>query len=159
METVEKQFENFTITILKINKLVHKIKMLVVRKFGLKAIHVMCMYYLNEHPEGITEAELVKLTLEDKAAISRAVAALDEKGYILFNKGYTTTITLTESGKVLADYINEQADFAVDAAKMSITEEERAQFYDGLRSIADKLQDHFDNLIVKNNMDIPDEDN
>ena len=68
---MEKIFEHFTISILKLNKLVQKIKQYEMQEYDLKAIHVMCGYYLNEHPEGLTSSELVKLTLEDKAAISR----------------------------------------------------------------------------------------
>ena len=79
---MDKIFEHFTITILKLNKLVQKIKLYEMQEYGLKAIHVMCGYYLMENPDGLTASELVKLTLEDKAAISRALKTLQEKGFV-----------------------------------------------------------------------------
>ena len=39
---MEKIFENFTINILKLNKLVNRIKQYEMKEFGLRAIHVMC---------------------------------------------------------------------------------------------------------------------
>ena len=41
---MEKIFENFTVNILKLNKLVNKIKQFEMEEYGLKAIHVMCGY-------------------------------------------------------------------------------------------------------------------
>ena len=66
-------FERFTMTILTMSKLVQKIKSLEMHKFGLKAVHVMCLYHLRARPEGLTASELCRRTLDDKAAISRAV--------------------------------------------------------------------------------------
>ena len=54
---MEKVFEHFTITILKLNKLVQRIKQFESNKYGLKSIHIMCGYYLNEHPDGLTAGE------------------------------------------------------------------------------------------------------
>ena len=51
---MDKIFEHFTITILKLNKLVQKIKIYEMQEYGLKAIHVMCGYYLMENPDGLT---------------------------------------------------------------------------------------------------------
>ena len=69
-------FERFTTAILKLNKLVQRIKVHEMKKFGLKSVHVMCLYYLNSRPRGITAGELARMTLEDKAAISRALAEM-----------------------------------------------------------------------------------
>jgi DNA-binding MarR family transcriptional regulator len=143
---MKKRFENFTGSILRINKLVHKIKTVTVKKYGLKTIHVMCLHYLNQSPEGLSEVELVKLTLEDKAAISRAVAQLQEEGYVTFDKGYNTTITLTPVGRAMADYIDEQAVRAVRASGMDFTDEERDHFYQSLNAIGDKLETYYDFL-------------
>ena len=37
---------------------------------------------LRQHPEGLTAAELAERSLEDKAAVSRAVARLEELGLV-----------------------------------------------------------------------------
>ena len=62
---MEKIFENFTVNILKLNKLVNKIKQFEMEEYGLKAIHVMCGYYLYENPNGLTASELAKLAIEE----------------------------------------------------------------------------------------------
>lgn len=78
---MERTFEQFTLLVLKINKLIQRIKTFEIRGYGLKAVHVLCVYFLNENPQGLTAAEIVKLTVEDKAAISRALAELKSKGF------------------------------------------------------------------------------
>lgn len=145
---MEKIFENFTITILKLNKLVQKIKIYEMEEYGLKAIHVMCGYYLNCHPEGLTATELSKLTLEDKAAISRALVQLRDKGYVKYDpKKYNAVILLTEEGKKVADYITDKSNRAVDAGSAVLSEEERVFFYKSLESIAKNLETYYDGLI------------
>lgn len=145
---MEKRFENFTITILKLNKLVQKIKLYEMEEYGLKAIHVMCIYYLDEHRQGLTAGELVKLTLEDKAAISRALRLLREKGYVQYDTNrYNAAILLTLKGEQVAAFIRERAEKAVDAAGGSLSEEERSLFYRSISSIAERLKAYYDGLI------------
>ena len=147
---MEKIFENFTITILKLNKLVHKIKNFEMHEYGLKTIHVMCVYYLNNNPEGLTASELTKLTLEDKAAISRALKVLQEKGYASYDPNkYNAEIRLTEEGKKLALIISEKADSAVSAGSYDFTDEQRNSFYVELKTIADNLEKYYNSLILR----------
>ena len=144
---MEKIFENFTITILRLNKLVHKIKNFEMQEYGLKTIHVMCVYYLNCHADGITASELTKLTLEDKAAISRALKLLQEKGYASYDPNkYNAEIRLTDEGKKLADFISQKADRAVSAGSYDFTEEQRNSFYTQLLTIADNLENYYNGL-------------
>ena len=112
---MEDLFERFTVSILRLNKLVQRIKIYEIKKFGLKSIHVMCLYYLNCHPEGLTASELVKLTLEDKAAISRALATMREEGYAEYDSAtHNADVRLTPKGKQLAEYIVGRAAAAFD---------------------------------------------
>ncbi len=62
---MEDLFAKFTISILKLNKIVQKIKTYEMKKFGLSSVHVMCLYALNYRREGLTSSELVNTTLED----------------------------------------------------------------------------------------------
>ena len=145
---MENIFENFTINILKLNKLVQKIKNLEMQEYGLKTIHVMCVYYLNNHPEGLTASELTKFTLEDKAAISRALKVLQEKGYASYDPNkYNSVIRLTDSGKEFAGVISQKADRAVSAGSYDFTESERKSFYKQLDTIADNLVNYYNNLL------------
>ncbi len=141
---MEKIFENFTVTVMKLNKLVNKIKLHEMKEYGLKAVHVMVIYYLNENPQGLRAAELVKLTLEDKAAVSRGLALLGEKGYVSYDPDkYNAVITLTEDGKKLAEFITDRSEKAVNAGMVVLSEEERLQFYKSLHCIADNLKVYY----------------
>lgn len=141
---MEKVFENFAATIMKLNKLIQRIKQYEMRDYGLKAIHVMCVYHLNEHPEGLTSSELVKLTLEDKGAISRALASLQEKDYVVYDKSkYNTPVKLTEAGKELAKVIVDRSAKAVEAGSADMPEEQRVMFYKFLGETADRLTDYY----------------
>lgn len=144
---MENIFENFTITILKLNKLVQKIKNYEMREYGLKTIHVMCGYYLNSHPEGLTASELTKLTLEDKAAISRALKTLQEKGFISYDPNkYNAEIRLTDAGKEFASAIGKKAEKAVRAGSYDFTDEQRNSFYRELDTIANNLENYYNSL-------------
>lgn len=144
---MERIFENFTITVLKLNKLVNKIKTHEMRGYGLKAIHVMCIYYINGHPDGMTAAELAKLTLEDKAAISRGLALLRSKGYVTYDPDrYNAEIRLTENGRRLAEFITEKSEAAVCAGSAEFTDEQRETFYGSLQTIADNLKAYYEKI-------------
>ena len=146
---MENIFENFTITILKLNKLVQKIKNFEMQEYGLKTIHVMCIYYLNIHPEGLTASELTRLTLEDKAAISRALKVLQEKGYASYDQyKYNAEIRLTDGGKEFASIICQKADRAVSAGSYDFTEEQRTSFYRQLKAIAENLEKYYSGLLL-----------
>lgn len=141
------RFENFTITILKLNKLVNKIKLYEMKGYGLRAVHVMCLYYLNENCEGLTASELGKLTLEDKAAISRALALLREKELVTYDPNkYNERVKLTEGGVSAALFILEKAERAVNAAGGTLSEEERENFYRSLGTIARRLESYYASL-------------
>ena len=147
---MEKIFEQFTVAILKFNKLVQKIKTYEMEEFGLKAIHVMCGYYLSEHPEGLTASELSKLTLEDKAAISRALIAMRKKGLVAYDpKTYNAEIVLTDEGRRFAAAVGEKAARAVEAGSANQTDEERIEFYKKLGAIVDNLTEYYYGNLTK----------
>ena len=147
---MEDLFERFTVSILRLNKLVQRIKIYEIKKFGLKSIHVMCLYYLNCHPEGLTASELVKLTLEDKAAISRALATMREQGYAEYDSAtHNADVRLTPKGKQLAEYIVGRAAAAVSAGSADFSAEQREFFYKSLVTISDNLEQYYNELTKK----------
>ena len=148
---MEDLFVDFTVSILTLNKLVQKIKTYEIEKLGLKPVHVMCGYYLNKNPQGLTAKELVELTLEDKAAISRAVKIMQENGFVQYDSNSrNAVIKLTDKGKEIASHICKRADEAVSAGSIQFTEEERNFFYKSLGAIVDNLKNYYKDL-VKNN--------
>lgn len=140
------RFMDFTLTVLKLNKLVQKIKLLEVSDYGLKSIHVMSLYCILTY-ENITAGELSRLTLEDKGAISRALNYLRVKGYLEHDfKKYGSPLRLTEEGKKIAEYVCKRADCAVDGVGKGIADEERAVLYETLSRISDNIEAYYEEL-------------
>lgn len=145
---MNERFENFTFGIIKLYKLVQKIKLMEMREYDLKAVHVMCIYNLYTHGKMIA-SELSKQTLEDKAAISRALKLLSVKKYVTYNSdSYNSPIELTELGVTVAEAIVEKAQKAVDAAGGTFSDEQRATFYQCLETISEKLEEYCKNMAV-----------
>ena len=78
---MEDRFETFTILISRINRSIRKIKNQEMADWGLKSIHVSCLYYLRSQGS-LTAAELCERCEEDKAAVSRAIDHLKSEGFI-----------------------------------------------------------------------------
>ena len=76
------RFEEFVTGITECHRYIQRIKSMEMTELGLKGNHVMCLYYLARSPEGLTAAQLCALCCEDKAAISRTLAELENKGYL-----------------------------------------------------------------------------
>lgn len=148
---MEDLFVDFTVSILTLNKLVQKIKTFEMEKYGLKSVHVMCIYYLNKSAQGLTAKELGEMTLEDKAAISRAVKIMYEKDIVRYDfNSRNAPVSLTDKGKEIAANICNRVDKAVMAGSIDFTEDERIFFYKSLGTIVDKLKNYYKDL-VKNN--------
>ncbi|MCM1194536.1 MAG: hypothetical protein NC099_00320 [Corallococcus sp.] len=144
---MENRFESFTITVLKINKLIHKIKQREMYEYDLKAIHVMCLYFLNERKTGYTASELMRLTCEDKAAISRALKLLRDKSLADYDPdSYNAPVKLTQRGSAVAQEIILKIDKAVNAVSAEFTDFERKFFYESLNAIADNLSRYYKEL-------------
>jgi DNA-binding MarR family transcriptional regulator len=147
LEKMDKRFENFTISVLKLYKLIQKIKLFEMKEYGLKAIHVMCIYYISQGEGNITAGELTKFSLEDKAAISRALALLRDNGYVTYDSTkYSSPIILTDEGKKIAEHVAEAAKSAVNAGGRELTDEQRTVFYYALDSIAKNLDKYYREL-------------
>lgn len=135
---MKERFENFTSIVYRINKDINKIKSRAMERFGLKSIHVMCLFYISHH-ETVTNSMLVKLTGEDKAAISRALAVLEENEYVKCDTKYKSPIILLEKGKEVASYIDYYSEKAVSFAGDFLSPEERQMLYDMLFKICVNL--------------------
>ncbi len=135
------RFQSFVTGITICYKYIQRIKNAEMTEFGLKGTHVMCVFFLHHNPEGLTAAELCQLCAEDKAAISRTLSTLQEKGYIQSGeKRYRAKITLTEKGLLLAKQVDEVIEQWVGFGGDGLQEEERENFYHALELIADNLK-------------------
>jgi len=139
------RFDQFVTGITTCYKYIQRIKSAEMTEFGLKGAHVMCLYYLHRNPEGLTAAQLCTLCAEDKAAISRTVHELREKGYIgAEDKSYRTRLTLTESGRAVAEQFDTLIASWVTAGGDGLSAEERDAFYRALSLISQNLRQNFE---------------
>lgn len=138
------RFELFCTTINQIHRNLQRIKLKEMEEFGLKGIHVMCLFELNHNPGGLTLTQLSSLCGEDKAAISRAVSELTKRKLVTSNaeKKYRSLITLTQEGQCMADKIDKKAEAAVIAGSGNLTPDQRNALYEMLTYISDNL-DHY----------------
>ena len=136
-----RRFEDFVTGITVCYKYIQRIKSAEMTEFGLKGTHVMCLFFLHRHPEGLTAAQLCQLCAEDKAAISRTLSVLQEKGFILVGeKKYRAVLHLTDAGEAVACQVDSLIERWVDCGGEGLAEEERAVFYSALAHIADNLR-------------------
>lgn len=141
------RFENLTSGVSRIYKGIQRIKRQKMTELGLKGTQVMCIHYLSGYPDGITAAELSRICTEDKAAMSRTLAELEELNLIQYltdnvsEKKYRTPAKLTPKGNAYAEQINHLILQAVEKCGQDISEEEREVFYRVLFRIAENMED------------------
>lgn len=151
---MDDRFEKLTTGVARIYKSVQKIKKQQMTALGLKGTHVMCIYFLTTHKDGLTASDLCQLCQENKAGISRILSDLEHCGYICYTassdaKKYRAKAVLTKDGQICASKVTSRIEEAVAKASQNITEEERAVFYRTLFTIADNLQNVCEDLDTK----------
>ena len=139
------RFEAFTTYITKVYKSIQKIKLSETESMGLKANHVMYMYYLGKNEEGLTPTELCKLCIEDKAAVSRIIADLTKKGFVKpaqvdSQRKYRTKFILTKEGIDMNKRINDTISIAVSKASNGLSDEDRETFYRVFSYVTNNLE-------------------
>lgn len=149
---MEERFEAFVGLVTQIYKSIQKLKSMEMTEQGLKGNHTMCLYNLGRRPGGLTAAELASLCDEDKAAISRTLSDLVEKGYVHYDapagaKKYRAKVLLTPKGMETARFIEARAQSLVEQGGGGLTEASRASLYASLGRIAQNLQA----LLAENN--------
>ena len=131
-----KRFEEFVSLINTAYKGLQKIKSYEVEGLGLKGSHVMCLFYLGQYDEGLTSGELCDKCREDKAAVSRNLKFLQEKGYVTVsddeNKKYKLKNILTDKGRNAYETLVALIVSCVDKFGTGLTEKERTTFYKAL---------------------------
>lgn len=136
------RFEQFTLMLARINRYVHIIEDMEMRKFGLKRGSVHCLLVLSMHPEGLTAAQLSHYCETDKAAISRLATHLKQEGLIHRNgeQNYRAPLVLSERGLQIAGTVRQKVLWAVSKAGEGLTEEERTILYKSFDIVAENLK-------------------
>ena len=136
------RFDAFVSGITSCYKYIQRIKSMEMTEFGLKGTHDMCHYNLSQNPAGLTASQLCGLCAEDKAAISRTVSELKNRGYIttLSQKAYRAMLTLTAAGHEVARKFDLLIEGWVSTGGNGLTDEERCDFYKTLSAITENLR-------------------
>ena len=144
---MEGRFETFTVLIGKISRNIKRLKTCQMAQLDLKGPHVSCLYYLYSSGP-LTAAELCDRCEEDKAAISRSLEFLEQKGYLVCQREktrkYKTPLVLTTKGQQAGREVSERVEQMLAQASQGLTEEERQIMYRALEKISsnlDKLTD------------------
>ena len=138
------RFEQFSFTISNIYRSIQKIEREEMDRYGLKGVYAQYLVALKRFPQGLTAAMLCEICDLDKAAVSRAVAEMVQKGLVERDasnpSGYRAKIFLTDAGKDAAEYVNRRAQQAVEAAGCDLNDADRKVLYAALESISARLQ-------------------
>lgn len=140
---MEERFDRFTSAIAGIYQDIRKIKLAEMEHYDLRSGHVDCLHILASEPEGLTSKELAEHVYMDKAAVSRYMSILEERGFVKLEETdariYRRKWQLTPKGKTAADHIQEQIGSVVSTIGDFLNETERAQLYSILEKIASNL--------------------
>lgn len=142
---MESRFEQFISAVEGLYKCVQKIKRQEMDEFGLRGTHVMCLYFLGKHREGMTSGQLAAACWEDKAAVSRSVSELERRGLVVLEpevgkRRYRSPICLTETGNQVVRRMEEVIAEVVRRADQGFSEEERSAFYRGFEILSANLR-------------------
>ena len=144
---MEKRFERFAAAVLEMNRYLQRIKEQEMRRFGLRSAHTMCIFYLGQHPEGLTVTQLTEICREDKAAVSRNLSELSRMGLVSCSappdrRVYRDPYRLTERGTEIAAQVEAQVSDALSACGRGLTEAQRDNFYTAAQIIISNLEDY-----------------
>ena len=140
---MQQRFETFTVLIAKISRSIRRIKAEEMSEFHLKGPHVSCLYYLTQLGP-LTAGQLCDRCEEDKAAVSRCMAQLVERGLVQGTfpenkRSYRTRLTLTASGQELVAKIYQKVDAAMIGGSSGLTEAQRENLYAAMEIIINNL--------------------
>lgn len=137
------RFEEFNRNITEAYKCILKIKAIEMQKYGLRGANVMCLFFLGKHPEGLTPSQLCSLCGEDKAGVSKSLAALKKSGYVStegIGRKYRMLYKITEEGQAVYRKLTDCIDGVVTKVGDGLSDGQRATFYTALDTIVSNLQ-------------------
>lgn len=138
------RYEQFSYAISSIERHIQKIEREEMIKYGCKGAFAQYLAAMTRYPEGVTSAELCDICDKDKAAVSRTVAEMEEKG-LIHRAGqrdslYRARLMLTQEGQRAAAFVCRRAQEAVDAGGRGLSDHDREIFYAALGLIARNLE-------------------
>lgn len=134
------RFAQFSYVISSIYRNIQKIEHDEMIKLGYKGAFAQYLVVMSQQPAGITSSKLCEICDKNKAAVSRIINEMEEKGLVIRNHSYKALITLTAKGEKLAKYVCEKAELAVEEVGKSLSDEQRRLLYSTLSQITDSVQ-------------------
>lgn len=144
-EKEQERFEDFVGMISALSKEIQRIKMVEATKLGIKGADVMLLYQLARHPQGLTGAELARRCGVTRAAVSRALATLEDKGFVMVQPDpgagrYRAAVMLSARGAAAMESATLIIDRVVSESGDAVSERNRAIMYSSLSTILDQLK-------------------
>ena len=140
---MEDRYGKFMMLINNINRCIKRIENDQMHKYNLRSYHISCLYNLYKH-KGTTATDLVEMTQQDKASISRSIDFLQDKEYIYCQsktlKKYKSLILLTQKGQLVAKEIADKIDLVLKQLDQLLTDSQREEFYQNLQNIYQALK-------------------
>ena len=140
----EEHFEQFRNLISGIHWNIEKMKTKWTAPLGVKSVHIFWLYLLKSHPEGLTAAELARLSQSNRSLVSREMQNLIDLGYVCAeNTGrnsYGQKLKLTPSGIETAQRIAEASLQIQNKVSANIPEEDLNTLYRTLEILLENFQ-------------------
>ncbi len=139
------RFEEFVGLIDALHKEIARIKLTEAQRLGFTGADVMCLYYLLDHPEGLTSAELARHAIVSRPAMSRTVTRLEERGLVEVEGGsgsnrYKALVRLTKEGIAATTPVDDVLSGVLDEVGTVLSDSRRSQVYKSLHLILEKLK-------------------
>ena len=138
------RFELFAFSISGIYRYIQKIEHEELQHFGLRGAYAQYLLAMRRNSAGVTATQLCTYCGKDRAAVSRIVAEMEEKGLVVrVGTGenlYRAKLLLTDYGNEVADHVARRAETAVETVGGDVSEEERTAFYAALLRYAANIE-------------------
>lgn len=144
-EKEQERFEDFVGVISALSKEIQRIKMVEAAKLGIKGADVMLLYQLARHPQGLTSAELARRCGVTRAAVSRALTTLEDKGFVTVQPDpgtgrYRAAVMLSARGAAAMESATQIIGRVVSESGDAVSERNRSIMYSSLSTILDQLK-------------------
>ena len=140
------RYEQFSYVISSMYRGIQRIERAEMVKYGYKGSYAQYLVALTRFPEGLTLLQLCEVCEKDKAAVSRAVADMEENGLLIRvsaagkNSHYRAMIRLSPEGERISGIVCERAQAVVNEIGKDLTDEQRSVFYSAMNLIAGGME-------------------
>ena len=110
---MQERYEQFSFVVSAINRHIQKLERDEMIKFGYKGAFAQYLMAMRHYPQGVTSAQLSEMCDKDKAAVSRNVGEMIEKGLVVRKSAtdslYRAKLILSQEGEKIADFVANRA--------------------------------------------------